>query len=155
MVVWLFLLLLLLPGLVISAIAVYMLYDSVRCLLKRRRLKNLPPIVENGYIEIDKTKHSSHLMDSYTVDSHGNTYTHIGGGGQISILESYSLKFWPGSEHRLSSNPLILYSLPGGKQPMPLPFRCGTVTYVMDSDGTYYFVHFEREEKEEHKNDRI
>lgn len=94
-----------------------------------------------GYLTIGEATYTTRLLDSYTVDSQGNSYTHIGGGGSIRIPQISMLKFYPGERMNcFRSAPLFLHCSPGKIKADKAISGFGTVEYVTDSDGKKYFM---------------
>lgn len=99
-----------------------------------------------GYLTIGEATYTTQLLDSYTVDSQGNSYTHIGGGGEIRIPHIKMIKVFPGqSIGCFANNPLFLHCHPNRVKPLDVISGFGVVEYVIDSDGKKYFIRWDRE----------
>lgn len=129
-----------LPGVAIICWTTHLLAESIRIRIERNRLSNLPAKTEYGRLSINNIQSTTHFLDSYTVDNKGTIYTHIGGGGEISVLQSYTLWFEQGKDFMKPEKAFLLYSLPGEKSFRRIASGCGMVTYVTDTDGKHYYI---------------
>ena len=102
---------------------------------------SLPRKTVYGYLTIDEQRYAESYMNSYSIDSEGKTYTHIGGGGEVSVPNGYTLKLYPGENVDFTKDkPILLHSLPGRMSIKNVHFGYGLVTYSEEKHGKKYYV---------------
>lgn len=124
-------------GYIMMGYSIYLGVKKMRDNAKRERLYSLPVSTATGFLSIGNVERKTKLINSYSVDDKGNSYTHIGGGGSYSVLQSYTLLF----RQEATGEHMTLYSIPGEKSLPYIPGGCVEIRYVTDSkDGLRYYI---------------
>ena len=122
---------------VAAAFIAYFAYKAIRFF----RIHSLPVYSMKGYLSVGGVDYATGHFNSYSVDSEGKTYTHIGAGEEYHVPTGYTLSLYPGDKRSwITSVPITLRSMPGRYSILKIPFGYGTVYYCEDKDGSKYYV---------------